>query len=321
MSEVRVAVVGVGPRGLNHLEAMQNLPTAEVVGYCDPSSDALARAAAMAPQAEAFSGIEELMTALPSGERLDAVVTSGPQELNAPMALPFVEAGVATLMEKPPGIYLHETQELVAAQQRGGAPLMVAFNRRFHPLLETALAAVRERGPVVQVVAEFHKSLAQLEQAGRYTPAVRERSFVESPIHAVDWALYAAGDRGLQRLHAASGRAEGRLIDSHAALAVAESGTIIQLTAAYTTGGRLERYEIHGLGISAYLEGVRAGHFVINGETSPIEAPDDDSTGLQAAHFIDLVVRGGTVETPACGTAGAIRAMEVVEAVVAAADG
>ena len=320
MSEARVAVVGVGPRGLNHLEAMQNLPSAEVVGYCDLSDEALAKAAAVAPQAAAFSGIEELLQALPPGARLDAVVTSGPQELNAPMAMPFVEAGVATLMEKPPGIYLHETQELAAAQERGGAPLMVAFNRRFHPLLETALAAVRERGPVVQVVAEFHKDLAQLERGGRYTPAVRERAFVESPIHAVDWALYAAGDGDLQRVYAVSGRAEGRLIDSHAALAVAESGTIIQMTAAYTTGGRLERYEIHGLGISAYLEGVRNGHFVIDGETSPIEAPDEDSTVLQAAHFIDLVAQGGAVETPACGPAGAIRALQVVEAVVADAD-
>lgn len=321
MREVRVAVVGVGPRGLNHLEAMQKLPAAEVVGYCDPRNAALAKAAAVAPQATAFSGIGELLNALPPGERLDAVVTSGPQEYNASMALPFVEAGVATLMEKPPGIYLHETQELFAAQERGGAPLMVAFNRRFHPLLSTALAAVWERGPVVQVVAEFHKSLAQLERAGRYTPAVRERVFVESPIHAVDWALYAAGDGDLQRVYAASGRAEGRLIDSHAVLAVAESGTIIQLTAAYTTGGRLERYEIHGLGISAYLEGVHGGHFVIDGETSAIEAPNEDSTVLQAAHFIDLVARGATVATPACGSAGAIRAIEVVEAVVEAADG
>ena len=63
------------------------------------------------------------------------------------------------------------------------------------------------------------------------------------------------------------------------------------------------------------------GHFVIDGETSAIEAPNEDSTVLQAAHFIDLVACGATVATPACGSAGAIRAIEVVEAVVEAADG
>ena len=318
MSRVRVAVVGAGPRGLHHVQAMANVAAADVVAVCDVSASARSRAAAIVPPARLFESVPDLLDAMAADRELDAVVTAGSQEHNAAITLPLLEAGLPTLMEKPPGIYIGETRRLAAAAERSGAICMIAFNRRFNPYLAAALAAVWDRGPVVQVVAEFHKDLALLESQGRYTAAVRERVFVESPIHAVDWALYAAGDGELERVHAASRRARGRHIDGHAALVVAKSGTIIQLTAAYTTGGRLERYEIHGLGISAYLEGVEGGYVVVDGERREIELAAANDTKMQAEHFIDLVSRGAPVATPACGLPAALRAMEVVETVLAA---
>ena len=44
--------------------------------------------------------------------------------------------------------------------------------------------------------------------------------------------------------------------DVHAALVAFENGVVAQLIHNYTTNARLERYEIHGHEISAYLEGV-----------------------------------------------------------------
>ena len=57
--------------------------------------------------------------------------------------------------------------------------------------------------------------------------------------------------------------------DVHAALIVFENECVAQLSANYTTDARLERYEIHGRDISAYLEGIRGGEFVCDGGVGP----------------------------------------------------
>ena len=49
------------------------------------------------------------------------------------------------------------------------------------------------------------------------------------------------------------------------------NGCVAQISANYTTDARLERYEIHGRDISAYLEGIHGGEFVCDGERRPVE--------------------------------------------------
>ena len=119
-------------------------------------------------------------------ETLDAAVVSTPPHLNAVAALPCLRRGVSTMLEKPPGLSTAETEELRDAAAASGALGMVAWNRRFHPMVVAAREMVEERGPIAQIVGEFHKSITHIAEWERYTPEVMDNMLYETPIHAFD---------------------------------------------------------------------------------------------------------------------------------------
>ena len=53
--------------------------------------------------------------------------------------------------------------------------------------------AIEERGPIVQLVGEFHKGMAGLERGGRFPEVVMERMLMETPIHSIDLVRALAG--------------------------------------------------------------------------------------------------------------------------------
>lgn len=70
--------------------------------------------------------------------RVDAVVVATPTEVHVDVALPFVEAGVAVLVEKPIALSVAEADRLVAAAAAKGSTLAVGHTERFNPAVETA---------------------------------------------------------------------------------------------------------------------------------------------------------------------------------------
>ena len=86
-----------------------------------------------------------------------------------------------------------ETVSLLDSAERTGAKAMVGWNHRFHPLVVKARHLVEERGPIVQLVGEFHKSMSNLEQSGRFPASLMDNMLLESPIHTVDLIRALAG--------------------------------------------------------------------------------------------------------------------------------
>ena len=86
----------------------------------------------------------------------DAVFVLTPPTVTGPVGLECLTAGVATFLEKPPGITVAETRDLLAAARSSGAKAMVGFNRRFEPLVREAKRLIEAEGPLVSVLVEFH---------------------------------------------------------------------------------------------------------------------------------------------------------------------
>src|SRR5262249_31480073 len=94
---IRVAVVGAGAWGVNHVRAFARQKGAELVLVCDPSDEALARAGSVAPRARKAKKLEEVLTA----SDVDAVVLATPAVDHAGQAAAVLEAGKHVLVEKP----------------------------------------------------------------------------------------------------------------------------------------------------------------------------------------------------------------------------
>jgi predicted dehydrogenase len=135
---LRVAVVGAGAFGRNHLRVYRELEDAGVAvklaAVIDP--DAGARDAAAAKYGIAgFATIEECLAA-PGG--LDAASVCVPTVHHAACAAKLLAAGVDLLIEKPLAASLAEADELVRLTRESGRVVQVGHLERFNPAVRAA---------------------------------------------------------------------------------------------------------------------------------------------------------------------------------------
>jgi len=69
---------------------------------------------------------------------VDAVTIAVPTEIHRDIALPFLSAGVAVLVEKPMARSLAEADDMIAASKTSGAALAVGHTERFNPAVAVA---------------------------------------------------------------------------------------------------------------------------------------------------------------------------------------
>jgi predicted dehydrogenase len=171
---LRVAVIGVGHLGRHHARILATMPGVTLVGVVDPDA---ARAAEIA----AAHGTQPFADAslLPP---VDAVVVAAPTEAHADIAAPFLERGVAVLVEKPLARTLDEADRLVALAARHGATLAVGHSERFNPAVIAALPHVASPG------------FAEVHRLSQFTPRSLDIDVVSDlMIHDIDVLLAAVG--------------------------------------------------------------------------------------------------------------------------------
>lgn len=306
MSKLRVAVIGCGGRGRGHMKILSQFDDTELVAVCDPVEAVRNNAADAFNVSNRYDSIEALL----DSETLDAIFVATPAHLNGEAALPCFQRGVHTLLEKPPGMSVSETAALQSAAEQTGAKGMVGWNRRFHPIIVEAKRQVTARGPVTQIVGEFHKSITRL--TGRFPEHLMDNMFLETPIHALD-TIRAVAEADVQEVHSVVQRAISDYKDVHAALILFDNGCVAQHIANYTTDARLERYEIHGRDISAYLEGVSHGTVFCDGTQHKLTEAGTGGTVEQNRYFLDCVKSDTPVALPAANLDEAVKTMQLAE--------
>jgi predicted dehydrogenase len=128
---LRVGVIGVGYLGRHHARILSTLPGATLVAVADTNrsrADEIARASSTRAVYEATDLLGQL----------DAVTIAVPTQAHAAVALPFLEAGVSVLVEKPMAQTLVEADALIAAAAKTGAVLAVGHTERFNPAVAAA---------------------------------------------------------------------------------------------------------------------------------------------------------------------------------------
>ncbi|HEV1285673.1 MAG TPA: Gfo/Idh/MocA family oxidoreductase [Bryobacteraceae bacterium] len=128
MANLRVAVVGAGTFGKNHLRVIHNLPHAELAGVFDTDT---ARASEIAsPYAcNVFTSLEELAA------HADAAVIATPTVTHSKIGCFFMERGLDVMVEKPISNTLAGARALVEAAHRHGRILQVGHLERFNPAI------------------------------------------------------------------------------------------------------------------------------------------------------------------------------------------
>jgi predicted dehydrogenase len=133
---LRVGVIGVGHLGRHHARLLRTLPGVELSMVADLQIDR-AREAVAGSDAEAVADAGDLIG------RVDAVTIAVPTVDHLRVARPFLERGIAVLVEKPMAATLAEADELLSLARRSGAVFGVGHTERFNPALSAGLSAIR----------------------------------------------------------------------------------------------------------------------------------------------------------------------------------
>jgi predicted dehydrogenase len=132
---LRVAVVGVGHLGRHHARILATLPGVDLIGVADHDGRRAAEVA-QACRTLAAGDFREFFG------KVDAVTVAVPTEAHLEVARPFLERGVAVLVEKPLARSLAEADDIVALAGSSGATLAVGHTERHNPAVRAARAHI-----------------------------------------------------------------------------------------------------------------------------------------------------------------------------------
>ena len=139
MSEkpIRVAVVGAGEFGRNHVRVWQQIPGAELAGVVETDP---ARAATIAREfgARVLPDLDAL-----SAERVAAVSLAVPTKDHARVGCRLLESAIDVLVEKPMAASLEDADRLIVAAARSHRILQVGHVERFNPAVIAARKIVQ----------------------------------------------------------------------------------------------------------------------------------------------------------------------------------
>ena len=131
---IRVAVVGAGEFGRNHIRVWRETEGAELVGIVDTNADRAQKIAAEFG-VRVLPGIETLVA-----EKVDAVSLAVPTKDHARVGCQLLGQGHDVLVEKPIAASLEEADKLISTAKQAGRILQVGHVERFNP----AVVAVQE---------------------------------------------------------------------------------------------------------------------------------------------------------------------------------
>jgi predicted dehydrogenase len=336
--KLRVGVIGAGGIARNvHLPSLRDMDDIELVAICDLIRE---RAAAMADK-HGIPRVYTLYREMFEQENLDAVFALVEPASLFHVVWQCLDAGLPTFMEKPPGITLYQAESLCRKAAEAGQILQVGFNRRHIPLVRQVVDMVRERTQINQVEGCFFKYGNAAFDKGSLT------AFMSDTIHAIDLMRWMAGasSNGAEAEAAALvvTQYDSPVVNAWNGVCRFDNGVVGTIKANYRTGGRVHTFEVHGPGVSGYIElgfgGASCNARVLahEGETRYSLASSGaaqegilelDGMALAGSnefyryygfyqedlHFLDCVRTGAEPET---GIADAVKSMRLAEMFVA----
>jgi UDP-N-acetylglucosamine 3-dehydrogenase len=189
--KLRVAVVGVGEMGYNHVRNYAEMPGVQLVAVCDTNRERVKQVAKRF-KVKAYGDANHMFAA----EKLDAVSVAVPTKLHAEVALAAISHGINVLVEKPIADNERNARKIMDAANRAGVKLMVGHIERFNPAVERALELVAHGtiGQVIHVAAQ---------RKGPFPPRIADSGVtVDLAVHDIDVMLTLARleHTGLQRV-------------------------------------------------------------------------------------------------------------------------
>jgi predicted dehydrogenase len=206
MKKARFGVIGVGPWGEIHTQALANHAEVELAAVCDLNENRARMVMATSGARMYYTNFESLLC----DDSIDAVCIATPDHLHLEIASAAAKAGKHMLVEKPLATTVDEAEIIQDLARQAKVKLMVNFHHRWHPAIWGARDSI-ENGRIgtPHLLALRWNHRIDLPTRGILWTAQSSVGWYAGS-HAVDVARWLTHDEVI-RVYAASGT---RVLDS-----------------------------------------------------------------------------------------------------------
>jgi predicted dehydrogenase len=217
---------------------------------------------------------------------LDGVVIAAPTRLHCDLASRFLERGLGVLCEKPMATTVEECDRILAARDRGGAPLLVGHIEHFNPGVEAIAPHVNKPG-----FLEVHR-LGVMPGRSLDVDVV-----LDLMIHDIEIAQSLVG-RPVEKVEAVGVRVLTPFVDLANARLTFQGGCVANLTASRISRDRVRKLRVFQpeayLSVD-YAEQSVEWYRLEQGDAAkqimkvPVEVEKREPLRLELEHFVGLM--------------------------------
>lgn len=225
-----VAVIGLGSIATRHRKNLRHL---------FPGSRLLAMSASGRIPQEAIPDCDQVVSCIDElilhGVRL--VIVASPAPFHAQHAVPLLEAGIPTLIEKPVTSNVDDVKKLIAAAQNTQTPVAVGYCLRYLPSSRVLKQLLDEQsiGALLNAQVEVGQYLPDWRPVKDYRETVSAKAGLGGGAllelsHELDYTLWLLGDLDVQFSHLRSSTQLGLEVEDLVDLiAATKSGAIVNI--------------------------------------------------------------------------------------------
>lgn len=312
MKKIKIGFVGCGNfANMVHYPSLSQMEDVEIVGICDIDEEKLKKTGDRYKIEKRYKDYRKMFDEL----EIDGVFIIMPPHQLYDIVVEALKRKLNVFIEKPPGITTFQTINLANLANKNGCKTMVGFNRRFIPLLRKVKGIVEERGPIIQAVSTFYKNM--------YPDFLYYNGAIDiltcDAIHSVDVLRWLCGEAKNVKSIIKSYYSE--VPNAFNSIIEFENGSTGILLTNWTVGKRIHTFELHSLGISAFVDcDDRAYIYKDNNEEPEILSAIEVAKSSEFyrfygyydedRHFINCLKEN---KEPECNFSDASKTMELVE--------
>jgi predicted dehydrogenase len=224
LSKIRIAVVGAGQFGRNHVRVVRQSERAELVAVVDIDP---ARAAEAAEGCAALSDYRDLRG------RVDAAIVAAPTAEHAGIGCELMRGGIDVLIEKPIAPDLESATRLIDTARDCGRILQVGHLERYNP------AVIALEGVVTQPL------FFEIHRLNLFSPRSLDVDIVlDLMIHDLDIVLHLVGEAKLEEIRAAGISILSQKVDIGNVRLQFSGGCVANLTASRVSTERVRKLRL-----------------------------------------------------------------------------
>lgn len=248
---VNIAIVGAGGIAGKHVDCLQRIPNARIVGVIDIKRER-AEAMAAANNAMVYDNLEDCL------REVDLVYILTPPSFHRTLAVKAINAGKHVVCEKPISSTLKDAEIMVKTAREAKVKLMIAFNMRFRTGFGR-LKKIFDSGELGNLVSFWSQRIGMGVGQGynwRTDPELMCGMSIESLSHDIDLIRWIAGDIVDVRANILASRADLPGFDNNAnvVFSLANGGTAI-IHASWSSHLGINSRGIVGTNGTAFVEG------------------------------------------------------------------